>query len=165
MYTRNTTTIPACSIAPSNAIGLDDISRLLSSSYQSQGAILSPSFSFFTGLNGPRMPADPTISASMRKIINSAVGVARNELERERERAWSSFSKPIAGYCGSSTSHVDRSLDPVHVTPDRIHILKNPDRIYNTDLRQPHLRIQEYKDSARIFFGGGTNVENANGRR
>lgn len=53
--------------------------------YQSQGAILSLSFSFFTGLNGPMMPADPTISASMREIINSAVGVARNEFERERE--------------------------------------------------------------------------------
>lgn len=77
--------IPASSIAPSNAMGIEDISRLLSSSFQSQGSIPSPSFSPLTGLNGPPMPADPIISTAMREIINSAVGVARIEFEREHE--------------------------------------------------------------------------------
>lgn len=77
-------TAPTSSVAPSNFPGMDDLSRILDSSFQSHASVSSPSFSQLTGQNVPPGPSDPTISLAMREIINSAVGLARMEFEREQ---------------------------------------------------------------------------------
>uniref|UniRef100_A0A1I8PBB0 CCHC-type domain-containing protein n=1 Tax=Stomoxys calcitrans TaxID=35570 RepID=A0A1I8PBB0_STOCA len=77
------------SIASPLPPGMDDLSRLLSSTFSSQGHVSSPTFSPLTGLHVPVPPADPAMSVAMRQIISSAVGLARVEFERDQARTMS----------------------------------------------------------------------------
>ncbi|XP_059221494.1 uncharacterized protein LOC131996064 [Stomoxys calcitrans] len=75
---------PPSSLAPPIDPVMEEVSRMLSSSFRSQDSIAPPSFSSLTGLNAPARPVDPAMGSAMREIINSAVGLARAEFEREQ---------------------------------------------------------------------------------